>query len=110
MVRVGGYAVIVALVGALTVASAEVLLLDAFLEREEPEYGWFDSGAHLFGISGTHIRVINVTSLAWLNHTHISGKYGSVWTHQVAVVTPGKRPFKRTAVAMLTGRCNQESG
>lgn len=89
---------------------AELTPLDAYLEREEPEYRWFDTGERLRGISGTHITVLNVTSLQWLNRTHIYGEFGSVWTHQVAVVTPTKKTPRETALALITGRCNREPG
>jgi len=93
----------------LGASASSALVLDEYVSKAEPNYAWFDTGARVTGMpGGATAHILNVTSLQWLSTDLAYGPTGNIWTHQVAVVVPKNiAPGRSTAMAVLTGGCNE---
>ena len=56
---------------------------------------------------GSTAHIINVTSQQWLTEKEAIGPNGALWTHQVAVIVPHEVRHPNTAIAVMTGGCNE---
>eukprot|EP01059_Diplonema_ambulator_P000103 TRINITY_DN10088_c0_g1_i1.p1 TRINITY_DN10088_c0_g1~~TRINITY_DN10088_c0_g1_i1.p1 ORF type:complete len:509 (+),score=198.80 TRINITY_DN10088_c0_g1_i1:51-1577(+) len=81
--------------------------LDDYLNNDDGEFKWYDTGARITTDLGGTGYVLNVTSQKWLDETKAVGPDGALWTHQVVVVVPRhQRIFDRAAI-YNTGGCNE---
>ena len=85
-------------------------IIDEFMEREEPDYGWFEiPNSARKSLHGNQIHFLNVTSQRWLNDSMVQGPGGdSVWTHHVAIVVPKSLKYTNVSSAWVTGGCNED--
>ena len=82
--------------------------LDDYVAAKDPNYGWFDTNNTVtFDLLRAKAHILNVTSQQWLTTDKAIGPNGALWTHQVAVAIPDKPRGSGTAVALLTGGCNE---
>ena len=81
---------------------------DDYIGTISPNYTWYDLN---YTVNPPLIRatahIINVTSQQWLTEAQAVGPTGALWTHQVAVVVPHTLKYPKTALAYLTGGCNE---
>ena len=88
--------------------------LNNYINRDEPDFSWFDSGIKFPTVYGTAHR-LNITSLKWLNDTvyKVGGRKGldgSVWNHEVMVIVPRNLEFTNVStlyLASAAARCNR---
>ena len=93
---------------ALASAAAASLPLDDYVGTLSPHYKWFDTNVTVNPpLIRATAHILNVTSQQWLTEAEAVGPNGAIWTHQVAVIVPHDLRYKHTAVAYLTGNCNE---
>lgn len=88
-------------------ATAHSTPLDDYLNKADPEYKWSDTGNIINTVFGGKGYVLNVTSQRWLDTSIAYGPDGDLWTHQVVVIVPKLTRVKGTALAYVTGGCNE---
>ena len=84
--------------------------LSDYVDMPEDSFGWVDTGITFPTLLGGVARVVNVTTLQWWNQTIMTLPYNNkYWSHQVVVITPKIVEFRNTALAYLTGSCNDKT-
>eukprot|EP00908_Phaeocystis_cordata_P015448 Transcript_26603.p1 GENE.Transcript_26603~~Transcript_26603.p1 ORF type:complete len:529 (-),score=185.38 Transcript_26603:1381-2967(-) len=82
--------------------------LDGYVGKQDPNFKWHDTNVVVkFPLLRAEAHILNVTSQQWLTTAQAVGPNGALWTHQVAVVLPKTRAANGTAVAVMTGGCNE---
>jgi len=88
--------------------------LDTYMNKEDSNYAWFDTGARVKMDLGGTGHVLNVTSQKWLDesraYTVQGGIRTSLWSHQVMVIVPKNLKIRNKAVIYNTGGCNENPG
>lgn len=97
-------------VACLAAAGVSAGPLDDYLDKPEPSYKYFNTGATIDTIFGGTAHVLNVTSQQWLDVSRARGPNGDLWTHQVIVVVPKKLIYTNVSLAYITGNCNENPG
>lgn len=83
-----------------------------YVARDEPFYGWEDTGVRWKGHFGGNLYKLNVTSLQWLNSSvyDVMGSPGdpSIWKHEVFIIEPRVNKHRNTILLYATGDCNSD--
>ena len=86
--------------------------LNDYIELDEPDYNWYDTGDSFPTLLGGQAYRLNVTSLKWLNDSiyEVEGvENGSVWTHQVVVVVPKVVEYRNMSTLYMASVNNKRN-
>lgn len=81
--------------------------LDAYVNKPDPNYGWFDTKERVKTLLGGTGHLLNVTSQQWLDSSRAHVHGSAIWTHQALAIVPKQLKIKNKAVIYITGGCNE---
>lgn len=93
----------------ISVIKADVL--SDYIAKPDEHYDWFEYSNLTFTTNwGNTARVLNVTTLKWMDESRAAGPRGAIWDHEVIVVIPKDLEFTHVATVTMFGSCNGKPG